>query len=50
MTRDGFEDRKIRISEAHIRELRRRLLAGEVTVEEAEQQGFPPAAPIEETR
>lgn len=50
MTREGFEDRKVRISETHIRDLRRRLLAGELTAEEAEQQGFPPAAPIEETR
>ena len=33
-----------------LREIRRKLAAGEMTPEEAAEQGFPPADPIEETR
>lgn len=38
------------IGDAELRSLRRRLAAGEITPEEAAEQGFPPAEPIEERR
>jgi hypothetical protein len=43
VTAHDDEDRRLR-------EIRRRLVNGEITPEEAAEQGFPPADPIEERR
>jgi hypothetical protein len=36
--------------EPALKELRKKLIAGEITKDEAEAQGFPPSEPIEENR
>lgn len=38
------------LTRSQIRALRRKLASGEITPEEAAEQGFPPAAPIKEQR
>ncbi len=39
-----------RLTRAQIRELRRQLAQGLITVEEAQEHGFPPSDPIKEKR
>jgi hypothetical protein len=50
---DDFTNRGLSRSladEPALKELRKKLIAGEITKEEAEAQGFPPSEPTEEHR
>lgn len=44
------EDRRVRLTAEEMRRIRERLAAGEITLEQAREMGFPPADPEKENR